>query len=342
MTISHEKKMEIVALLQQGQTLKSISQRMGVSRPTIIKIRGLLPRTQSKEGSESSERSENSEKSESSESSVSVTLGSEDTESESSSPTNSSRSSKSDDSGRKVFIQQRAFKEKMDENRDELEKFRISLLFDSDANKRNVKEFESKKISEGKKVDECKEIVASKKIDDDGKKIDVDCKKVEEGKNVKLGERKEALICKLELYVETFPQKLGQLTEGKHDFKAYLRTLALEELEKLLGQVRYRCSNAGISDSCSLAFQTVASLVEQAGIKSGLKLKGYAASLAQNKQARECLSELTIDYLSEVAITPQRRLIMICLMQGYSVHSANSLEEQTRSLLDEKIDPSLV
>ena len=112
MTITVEKKKEILTLLKQGETLKNISEKLGVSRPTIIKIRkdGLIERAQSISSIESSETSE------------SVTLGSEDTDSQTES-SSSSNSSKSDDSDRRIFIQQRAFTEKVIENRGELENF---------------------------------------------------------------------------------------------------------------------------------------------------------------------------------------------------------------------------
>ena len=179
--------------------------------------------------------------------------------------------------------------------------------------------------SKGKDVSESK-VDSGKIADSKAETGKVDNTKV----NICAGERKEALVSKISLYIETFPQKLGQLAQGKHDVNGYLRSLDLEELEKMLGQVRYRCSNAGITDSCTLAFQTMAGVVEQVGCKAGLKLQGYAASLAQNQQARECLSELTIEYLSEEAITPQRLLLMICLMQGYSVfHSITNRKNIT-------------
>ena len=356
MKITDDKKREILDLLKSSCSLKDICTKTGVSKPTVIKIRKEYSSSRSSPSRSESSRSDSSQYTEISES---VTLGTDDTRSESS-RSNSSVSSQYSETNDRVFIQQRAFTEMLGDSGKQLksigvESWRVGDRVDDRVGDRELEEFRLSllgktdlgKVEESKsKVEESKSKVEESKSKDNASKSKVDSKadsKVDNTKvNICAGERKEALVSKIALYIETFPQKLGQLTQGKHDVNGYLRSLNLEDLEKLLGQVRYRCSNAGITDSCTLAFQTMAGVVEQVGCKAGLKLQGYAASLAQNQQARECLSELTIEYLSEVAITPQRRLIMICLMQGYTIHSSNSLEDKSKSLLDEKIDPSLV
>lgn len=349
MKLREDKKTQIVALLARGLPLKEISLQSGVSKPTIIKIKKeSLLRSESSRSETSQSESSRSESSRYTEISNedSLTLNSEDSGSDTGSESGSESGSK------KVFVQRRAFLENHGGELEQetnaftdnaLEQFRLSLLTGkADTGKGKADTVKGKADTGKVALGEIKADTGKVESKADTGKVESKADTSKVNANITMGERKEALVCKIALYIETFPQKLGQLTQGKHDINSYLRSLTVEELEKLLGQVRYRCSNAGITDSCTLAFQTMASLVEQVGCKAGLKLQGYAAGLAQNQQARECLSELTIEYLSEVAITPQRRLIMICLMQGYSIHSSNSLEEKTRSLLDEKIDPAQV
>lgn len=156
------------------------------------------------------------------------------------------------------------------------------------------------------------------------------------------GQRREALLAKLNAYFRAFPCKLAALTEGldPESFASSLPSKSIGELEELLGRVRYRTSSSGLSDAGHLAFQTAAQGVETVGCQFGLKLKGYAASLATNESARQCLTELSIEYLSEIAVTPQRRLLMICVMQAYTTHTRNSSEAVADSILDEKVDAS--
>ena len=146
---------------------------------------------------------------------------------------------------------------------------------------------------------------------------------------------------KITAYTETFLQKLAPLFGNKPPsvFQKNLRQCSLARLEEYHGQIKYRVSNAGLSDAGLLAFQTASRGVESLGGLCGLNLEGYALSLAQNEAAQQALKELQIEYLQTVAVTPQRRLAMICVMQAYNLHSTNSVSKTSKEFLSKEIDP---
>ena len=89
-----------------------------------------------------------------------------------------------------------------------------------------------------------------------------------------------------------------------------------------------------------MAFITASRGVENIGCRFGLKLQGYAESLATNQNVRDILTEMSIEYLSDVALEPHKRLILICGLQAYSIHTKNSTEELLKNVLDQEIDES--
>ena len=49
---------------------------------------------------------------------------------------------------------------------------------------------------------------------------------------------------------------------------------------------------------------------------------------------------LQAEYLSEVALAPHKRLVLICCLQGYSIHTKNSTEDLLKGVLDQEVDES--
>ena len=101
-----------------------------------------------------------------------------------------------------------------------------------------------------------------------------------------------------------------------------------------------QASNSGLSDGAHLAFITASRGVENIGCRFGLKLQGYADSLSTNQNIRDILTEMSIEYLSNVALEPHKRLILVCGLQMYSIHTKNSTEELLKNVLDQEVDES--
>ena len=155
-------------------------------------------------------------------------------------------------------------------------------------------------------------------------------------------ESKQAKITKITAYFKAFPMKVGPITGGVA-VEQYIENLQAKnggELDGILAAIRYRISNSGLSDGAHLAFITASRGVENIGCRFGLKLQGYADSMATNQNVRDILTEMSIEYLSEVALAPHKRLVLICGLQAYSVHTKNSTEDLLKNVLDQEVDES--
>ena len=93
----------------------------------------------------------------------------------------------------------------------ELEKFRLSLLGKTDLGK-----VDSGKVDSKGKVDNVKGKVDNTKENIYDSESKVDSGKVDKTKvNICAGERKETLVSKISLYIETFPQKIRTVDTRK-------------------------------------------------------------------------------------------------------------------------------
>jgi hypothetical protein len=157
--------------------------------------------------------------------------------------------------------------------------------------------------------------------------------------NTQQSERKQALICKITAYLDSFKHKLIHITNSDpQGYVANLQSQSEEELTGVLGAIRYSVSNTGISDSVMLGFSTAIQTVEKLGEYAGLKLNGLNDALLMNESAKDAVREMSIELLSEISVSPQKRLIGIVIMSAYSVHTKNSLEGTMSSVLSEKVD----
>jgi len=156
----------------------------------------------------------------------------------------------------------------------------------------------------------------------------------------KQSESKQAMISKITAYIQSFPAKLNCLIQG--DTEGYIKNLQNlneDDLQGILSAIRYNVSNNGLNDMVMMSFSAGLGTMELLGGQVGLKLKGLREAMMNNATAVDSIKELSIEWLGEVAVSPQKRLIGIILMTGYSVHTKNSLETQLDSVLEEKIDP---
>jgi hypothetical protein len=55
----------------------------------------------------------------------------------------------------------------------------------------------------------------------------------------------------------------------------------------------------------------------------GLNLQGYSDSIRTNAQAREAILEIMCEHMSDVIVTPEKRLLLIMLSTAWNCHKLN-------------------
>ena len=329
MVVTNEQKQKAIDMLGQNLTVTAISKGLGVSRPFLYKLKKeLLARAISRQDSDSDQT-------------VGETLGDSDS-------TRSENPSESEESVRETDIETDSGSDSASVSGSDSDSFvseNRQVIFQKQSSI-NSNPIVQRFIREGASKPSVKNVrerrVASFPQD---RLASIPQTRVasipQENDHVMDGEKKEALITKISAYMEAFPQKLAPLFGNKPPsvFQKNLRQCSLARLDEYHGQIKYRVSNAGLSDAGLLAFQTASRGVESIGGYCGLNLQGYSQSLAQNEGAQQALKELQIEYLSTVAVTPQRRLAMICIMQAYNVHTSNTLTNTQTDFLSKEVNP---
>ena len=154
-------------------------------------------------------------------------------------------------------------------------------------------------------------------------------------------EGKQASIAKINAYLTTFPAKLSDMCDGNIErFKNNLNNLTPEEVDGILGAMKFRISQSGLNDSVFLGFQTGCRAVENIGTHVGLKLQGLTEAMVANQSVKDCIDEMGISYLSSYAISPEKRLIGLFCMNVYSIHTKNTLDSQMTDVLNDKVNPN--
>lgn len=282
-------------LLQNGESFTSICKKLGISRPTLIKIRKSLNENVNENVNESGNEA-----------------GSE----------SESLQSETETLPREILLRGRYQTESESESEHE------SLHEQNDAIHNYLSRMKSEPIQEP--------IQARTPIQ---KPIQTSIQKPESQAQ---SESKQARITKITAYFRAFPMKVSPITAGV-PVETYIQNLQAkndEELNGILSAIRYRISNSGLSDGAHLGFIAAARGVENIGCQFGLKLQGYADSLTTNQNIRDILTEMSIEYLSEVALAPHKRLLLICGLQAYSIHTKNSTEDLLKNVLNQEVDES--
>ena len=82
--------------------------------------------------------------------------------------------------------------------------------------------------------------------------------------------------------------------------------------------------------------------MENLGPVFGLNLKNYADNLARNNSVRETIDEISIEHLSFMYVSPERRLAFLLLMNLVATHNLNETNTSLDSVLEEKVDVSIL
>lgn len=310
MTITKEIRKETKKLLENGEKFSTICKKMKISRPTLNKIRKNLQK--SEDATESEDGTESVSESERSESERSESLQSE------------------ENFTKEILLRGRNYQSESESD--------IEPEPESNLDNENIRNYLSRF------QDEAKERVPTQ--DPKPEKAEAPRREIHSNsqneQKVSQSESKQAKIIKIQSYFRAFAMKCAPLTAGVQ-VEVYIQNLQSkneEELDGILSAIRYRISNSGLSDGAHLAFITAARGVENISCRFGLKLQGYADSLATNQNIRDILTEMSIEYLSDTCLQPHKRLLLICGLQAYSIHTKNSTEELLKNVLDQEVDES--
>jgi hypothetical protein len=140
----------------------------------------------------------------------------------------------------------------------------------------------------------------------------------EEGEDQEDSKKIELEKDQIKLYYNNLPWLDKELP---FDEQGHLSTS--EWLAKITVLINDRTS----TELVKLGFYTTAGLAEQVGSNLlDLKLKGYERALRENPEIEELLTIIKIKHLSSLQdITPEYRLLGICLLTAVSCHRLNSI-----------------
>ena len=139
-------------------------------------------------------------------------------------------------------------------------------------------------------------------------------------------------VDKIKAYVNAFPHKVGAICGETDDARERwlegLRLLPVEKLREVLEGMKYKIQQGGLSDFAFTLVCTATFAIETGGPYVGLNLKGYSDSIRANAQAREAILEIMCEHMSDVVISPEKRLLLIMLTTMYNVHKLNETSAQ--------------
>jgi hypothetical protein len=150
-------------------------------------------------------------------------------------------------------------------------------------------------------------------------------------------------LSKIHSYIEKFQHKLYEITGTNLVlFKESLKGYSDVEIAALLETIKTKISSNGINSGIHHIFHVGATVVENLGPILGLNLKNYADNLARNNSVRETIDEISIEHLSFMYVSPERRLAFLLLMNLVATHNMNETESSMTSVLEEKVDVSII
>ena len=125
-------------------------------------------------------------------------------------------------------------------------------------------------------------------------------------------------------------------------FKESLKGYSDIEIEALLETIKTKISSTGINSGIHHLFYTSTKIVENLGPVVGLNLKNYADNLARNYSVRETIDEISIEHLSSLHVSPERRLAFLLLMNLVATHNMNETESSMTSVLEAKVENEII
>ena len=142
--------------------------------------------------------------------------------------------------------------------------------------------------------------------------------------------------------MNAFPHKVGAISgeteEARDRWLSGLRELPVEKLEEILEALKYKIQQGGLSDFAFTLVCSTTMAIETGAPYVGLNLKGYSDSIRTNAQAREAILEIMCEHLSDVVISPEKRLLLIMLTTAYNVHKLN--ETATQHTMEQPAPPT--
>ena len=147
----------------------------------------------------------------------------------------------------------------------------------------------------------------------------------------KYGQDRRGRILMIQIYLNTFPEKLSQYK------KTDLESLSNDELAKLLEEMQYMLDNKGnVSAAVRGMIMGLGALENITVMFTPAKIGGLTQTISSDQDAVDDMKAIALKHVSMVHVEPEIRLAMRVISSALMLHTINSQKEAAAPVVDKK------